>query len=352
MTSWNDFLARRGAIFERQTVVAFGHPSDELAAARDAAVICDLSPIGVLRAAGADAEEFLQGQLTNDVQALEAGWSQYGAWCSPKGRVVASLLVHRVDAHTFELLLPAELLEPVRKRLALYVLRSKVVLDNASDASVRLGVGGPAAATIVAAALGATPALHRSIRIDGGALLALPDRRFFVFADPQRAPALWGLLAATTRQAGYPAWQWLTVRAGVPLITAPTQDQFVPQAMNLDALHGVSFQKGCYTGQEIVARTQYLGRLKERLVLAHSDGELPQPGVRLYSAHFGDQPCGTVVNAAHAPDGGTDLLAVLQIAAAESAEVHLGVTDGPKLTPLPLPYVIPSSSANPRGRIQ
>jgi hypothetical protein len=141
----------------------------------------------------------------------------------------------------------------------------------------------------------------------------------------------------------------LTIRAGVPIITPSTADLFVPQAANWDALGGISFQKGCYAGQEIVARTQYLGRLKERLVLAHFDGTPPAAGERLYSAEFGDQACGTVVNAAAAPDGG-DLLAVLQLAAAESGDLHLGALDGMPLNLQALPYPVPAPAA-PRGRI-
>jgi hypothetical protein len=142
----------------------------------------------------------------------------------------------------------------------------------------------------------------------------------------------------------------LTIRAGVPVITASTSDLFVPQAANWDALGGVSFQKGCYAGQEIVARTQYLGRLKERLALAHLDGAPPVPGARLYSAAFGEQACGTIVNAAAAPDGGSDMLAVLQLAAAESGDVHLAAPGGASLRLSPLPYEVPAPAA-PRGRI-
>lgn len=167
---------------------------------------------------------------------------------------------------------------------------------------------------------------------------------------PQHAEALWRQLAALARPAGYPAWEWLTIRAGLPVITAATSDQFVPQTANLDALGGVNFQKGCYTGQEIVARTQYLGRLKERLTLAHVDGASPAPGDRLYSAVFGEQSCGAVVNVAPAPGGGHDLLAVLQNAARDSGEVRLGAVDGRRLALLPVPYPLPDS-APPRARI-
>jgi folate-binding protein YgfZ len=132
----------------------------------------------------------------------------------------------------------------------------------------------------------------------------------------------------------------------VPIVTAATQDAFVPQAANWDVLGGVSFRKGCYTGQEIIARMQYLGRLKERLYLLH--GEKPSAaGARLYSAAFGDQPAGTVVDSAGAPDGGHDMLAVVQVEAIEAGDVRLDAPDGARLEPLPLPYVVPPAAQRP-----
>ncbi len=132
-------------------------------------------------------------------------------------------------------------------------------------------------------------------------------------------------------------------------MTAPVQDRFIAQTANWDVLGGVNFHKGCYTGQEIIARMHYLGRLKERLFAFHAPEASVAPGARLFSSAFGDQPCGTVVNAAPAPGGGCDLLAVLQIAAAAGGDVHLDAPDGPRLEPVPLPYEIPPP-AEPRGR--
>jgi folate-binding protein YgfZ len=215
---------------------------------------------------------------------------------------------------------------------------------------VRIGIGGPLASAAVSA-VGTVPMVHHSVAIEGGSLAALPGSRFIAFVKPPAAPALWDRLATRARPAGSGVWQWLTIRAGLPLITAATQDQFVPQMANLDALGGISFNKGCYTGQEIVARTQYLGRLKERLYLGHVDVAAPiVPGTRLHSVAFDAQPCGTVLAAAPAPEGGSDLLAVLQISAADGGDVRLGATDGPAFAIERLPYPLPAASA-PRGRI-
>jgi len=347
LTAWTDFLLTRGASFDGAAVVTFGDPAGELAAARDAAVVCDWAPLAALRVAGPDATSFLQGQVTSDVQALAPGSLQLSAWCSPKGRVLANFIVRRIDAEHLELLLPRLLLESVRKRLSMFVLRSKVAIDDASGQTVRIGVGGPAALQCIAA-VGAAPALHRSATIDGGTIAALPGSRFIAFVAPDEAPALWDRLTGA-RAAGFPCWRWLTIRAGVPMILPPTQDQFIPQMINLDALGAISFEKGCYAGQEIVARTRYLGRLKERLALGHAD-MVPAPGARLYAPEFGDQPCGTVINANAAPGGGGEFLFVAQVTAIAGGQLRLDAVDGPAVSLLPLPYALPEA-ATPRGRI-
>ena len=348
MTAWTDFLLTRGAAFDGPAVLTFGDPAGELAAARDAGVVCDLGPLAALRVAGPDATSFLQGQVTSDVQALAPGSLQLSAWCSPKGRVLANFIVRCIDAEHLELLLPRLLLESVRKRLSMFILRSKVAIDDASGQTVRIGFGGPAALQRIAAAVGSVPALYRSAAIDGGTIAALPGSRFIAFAAPAGAPALWERLTGA-RAAGFPCWRWLTIRAGVPMILPPTQDQFIPQMINLDALGGISFEKGCYTGQEIVARTRYLGRLKERLALGHGD-MVPAPGARLYAPAFGDQPCGTVINANAAPGGGGEFLFVAQVTAIAGGVLRLDAVDGPAVSLLPLPYALPEAVA-PRGRI-
>jgi folate-binding protein YgfZ len=348
--SWFDYLAAHGASFDRGGVASFGAPAAELAAARDTSVVCDLSALAVLRIAGPDAAAFLQGQFTNDVAALVPGGAQYGAWCSPKGRMLANFLLRRSGESIFELLLPESLSEAIAKRLRMFVLRSRVTVADASSQSVRLGVGGPGAGDAVGRTLSAAPAVGAVSSFGDQHVAALPGPRYVITVAPDAAASCWASLASVCRPAGFAAWQWLTIRAGVPVITAPTSDLFVPQAANWDALGGISFQKGCYAGQEIVARTQYLGRLKERLALAHLDVGSPAPGERLYSVAFGEQACGTIVNAAPAPDGGSDLLAVLQLAAAESGDVHLGVAGGAALRLSALPYDAPAPAAA-RGRI-
>jgi folate-binding protein YgfZ len=350
MTSWPEFLARRGATLDGDAVSRFSAPEAELATARDAAVVCDLAPLAVMRVAGPDAAAFLQGQFTSDVAALQPGAAQYSAWCSPKGRMLANFLLLQIETTTFELLLPTSMIAAVRKRLTMFVLRSKVTIEDASAESVRIGVGGPTAAAALHSMSIDAPAQFQCRTIDGGLIVAVPGGRYIALVQPAFAESFWDRVSNAARPAGFPVWQWLTVRAGIPIVTPATTDRLVPQMANWDALDGVSFRKGCYTGQEIVARTQYLGRLKERSFLAHVDGPPPGPGEKLYSPAFGEQSCGTVLNAAAAPGGGSDLVAALQIAATQNSDVRIGSPDGPELILLPLPYPLPDAPSNaPRG---
>ena len=181
--------------------------------------------------------------------------------------------------------------------------------------------------------LDAAPAPFATRRTDVATVLALPGPRFVLVAPLPSADALRARLAGVATPAAFAVWRWLTIRAGVPVITAATQDMFVAQAANWDMLDGIDFRKGCYTGQEIIARTHYLGRLKERTLAFHADTPEASPGDRIYSQAFDDQPCGTVVNAAPAPGGGCDLLAVLQLAAAERGDARLRVRGRPAARP-------------------
>lgn len=307
------------------------------------ALACPVDDVALLGVAGDDAESFLQGQLSNDLKALGDGQLQWSSYNSPKGRMLASLVVWREEAGRYRLLLAADLAGATAKRLRMFVLRAKAAITE--DATRLLGVTGEQAAVAVRAALGADVAPGHGVTTGAGAaVLALPDGRMLVAAGT--ALPLPGIPAGTAEM-----WRYARIAAGVPLVTAATSDAFVPQALNFDALGGISFRKGCYPGQEIVARTHYLGRLKERLYAFHVDAPAPAAGARLFAAMFGEQACGTVVNAAADPAGGSRLLAVVQRGAAEGEGVHLELEApaGPRLAPQPLPYPVPEP-APPRGR--
>ena len=329
------------------TATTVNAPSTETAriAARDAAVACDLAPLRVIAVGGADAAAFLQGQLSADVNELAAGTCRYASFNSPKGRMLANFVLWRepTTESGFRLLLPEDIAAPVAKRLSMYTLRSKVTLADISADTLRLGIGGPAGAAALRAALGVAPAPFESLTAGETTLLGLPGPRFVVLMPLATADATQAQIRGHAAPAAFDVWQWLTIRAGVPVVTAATQDAFVAQTANWDILGGIDFKKGCYTGQEIIARMQYLGRLKERTFLFHADLPSVSPGERIFSVAFAEQPCGTVVNAAPAPGGGCDLLAVLHIAAAERGDARLGAQDGPPLSAVPLPYPVPAA---------
>src|SRR5688572_15172935 len=319
--------------------------------ASTSAVVTDASGLGSIAFDGPDSADFLQGQLSNDVKKLAPGEGQWTTYNSPKGRMLATLFLAREpDGERYVAILPRDLVAPVSKRLTMFVLRSKVrVLAGPADAPV-LGVGGPRAADAVAAALGAAPRSGTVARTGDVLVAHWPDGRFVVVTSATDAARTFDALRAHATPASAQVWAWLGVRAGVPMITAATQDLFVAQTANWDALGGLDFRKGCYTGQEIVARTQHLGRLKERLYAFRTDVDPPPPGTRLYSGVFGEQASGTVVNSAPDAGGGARFLAVAQIAAADLGSMNVGSPDGPPAQREPLPYELPAPAA-PRERL-
>lgn len=241
------------------------------------------------------------------------GAVQVNGYCSPKGRMLASFPLARTAEYL--LVLPADIAPALVRRLRMFVLRAKVAVTPLEDTHVCIGSAGTAGAG------GPGPS---AVRLEAGAtVLELPGGRTLTVCQAATAPACWEQVTRAAIPAGSAVWDWLAIRAGVPVVTAATQDEFVPQMLNFELIGGVSFQKGCYPGQEIVARMQYLGRL-ERLYRAHvAAAEAVAPGASLYGAQFGDQACGTIVNAAPAPGGGHDVLAVIQIASVQSDSIRL-----------------------------
>jgi tRNA-modifying protein YgfZ len=299
-------------------------------------MLCNLPDAGLLRFSGDDAQTFLHNQLTCDVAALGPGRSTYGAYCTPKGRILASFLLWRTDSAYF-MQLPAALREPIQKQLTKFILRSKVQAADATGEWVLLGASDGDAATLAQRATGKAPAsVHEAALAPGVTAIRLPGDRCEVVVRWDKAAAV---VESGWQNAGPEYWEWLDIRAGIPVITPATQEEFVPQMVNLDLIGGVSFEKGCYPGQEIVARMHYRGTLKQRMYRASISGsDAPHPGDKLYSHDFGEQACGTIVNAASAPGGGHEVLASIQIAAADKDGVHWKSLHGPALKWLPLPY--------------
>jgi folate-binding protein YgfZ len=331
MSTWLSFLASRGARLDATGVADFGNAPAEAAAAREGTILVDLSNNALLSITGDDATAFLHGQFTNDVESLPVGAAQWSGWCSAKGRLLATfLLVRREDG--FLLLLPAEIAPAFAKRLSMFVLRSKVKIEDLSAQWARLALAGKTAAVIVARHFGFTPDALRSVRHDVATCVALDAERFVILAPVEASPALWEKLALNATPAGPDAWALSMIDAGIPVIVAATQEAFVPQMANFELVGGVSFKKGCYPGQEIVARTQYRGILKRRMARAHIAGDTrPMPGQTVFSAAFGEQAAGTIAAVAAAPGGGFDVLVVAQLEALARRDLRWNAPEGPAL---------------------
>jgi folate-binding protein YgfZ len=340
-SSWSDFLSARGATLDEGVVRHFGDPAGELAATAKGNVMAALSHLGLLGVTGVDAEAFLQGQFSCDIGGLGADGSTFGSYCSAKGRMLASFLLWR-ETDGYLLALSRSLVGAIEKRLRMFVLRSKAVVTDRSDRGILIGAAGDGAEQALRAAVGAVPSHpHRVAHGEGVTVVRLPANRFVVTVTRARAEAVWRALSGTLRPVGTPCWEWLDITAGMPLVTARTQDELVPQMANLELIGGVSFQKGCYPGQEVVARTQFRGKSKRRMFLARVADAVPAPGDPLFSEDLGDQASGAIVNAAPAPGGGFDVLAVVHTSSAAGSTVHLGSPDGAPLQFRPLPYAVP-----------
>jgi folate-binding protein YgfZ len=293
---------------------------------------------------GPDAQGFLHGQLTCDLNALAPDHSTYGAYCTPKGRVLATFLLWRTDTGYF-MQLPAALRDAIQKRLSMYVLRAKVKVFDAGSRWIMAGISGKEARSRIEGVLGVAPRNEHELAHALNAMaIRLPLERYAVFVPPDDAAGLLAKLGQDAEAAGPGYWDWLDIRAGVPTVTPATQEEFVPQMVNLDLIGGLSFSKGCYPGQEIVARMHFLGRLKARMYLAHlavpPGADAPRAGDKLYSSDLGTQSGGMIVNAAPAPAGGFDVLAVIQISSAQGSTVRWKLPDGVALELLPLPYEV------------
>jgi hypothetical protein len=320
--------------------------SEQLAACKQETIapgFANLEHFGLIHFSGADALPFLHGQLSCDVNGLAPASAQYGSYNTPKGRMLASFLLWHDDTG-YTMQLPRALCAPVCKRLSMYVLRSKVTVRDVSNDFCLYGVAGADAAALLSPLCAAIPAPPLSIATTGQvSVLRLDTRRLQVISPAGHAGELQISLGKNFAPLGPGAWDLMTIRAGIPFVAPATQDQFVPQMANLDLIGGVSFSKGCYPGQEIVARMHYLGKLKQRMYLANISGdEVPQPGARLYSSDTGEQATGMIMNAAPAPEGGHDVLAVMHIASFAGGDVHLKSLGGPALRFMALPYRIPS----------
>lgn len=290
--------------------------------------ITPLTHLGVIRAQGDEAAKFLHGQLTQDFALLGPQQARLAAYLSPKGRMLASFIGCQRSATEVLLVCSRDLLAATLKRLSMFVLRTKVKLTDASDEFALYGLAGDALISIAGSAFPAWSKADFDDQILVHLYPALGQPRGLWIA-PQGSPAPQGQALDAA------LWAWGEVRSGVATLSAPLVETFVPQMLNYESVGGVNFKKGCYPGQEVVARSQFRGQLKRRTYLAHSPSALAV-GAEIFTAEDAEQAVGLVVQSAPAPAGGWDALVCLQTHAS-SADLRAGPAP---LALQPLPYAL------------
>lgn len=327
-------------MIENDHILHFGNPAHELQIITSGAIYTDLSELGLISAHGEEAQSFLQNLTVNDVTRVDEQHSQLSALCNPKGRIIANFRLF-MRAGTYYLQLPASMVESTLKRLRMYVLRSKVTLADASDSLLRIGCSGAVMDKELAQHLGAVPAeVDDVIQHQGLSVIRMrgPQPRFEIIGELEDMKRLWQRLNVRAAPAGMEAWRLLNILAGVPTIYPETSEAFVPQMVNLHAINSLSFTKGCYPGQEIVARAQYLGKVKRHMYRAHLvDDTAVHPGDEIFN---GEENVGKVVDAHLSPLGGHELLIVIQGEEVKKMNLRLSNGHGPLMNIADLPYTL------------
>lgn len=351
-TNWQQFLSTQDAHWsdngDGHRVTHFGNDAHNVTKEKNTAltgapILCDLSHYGLIQASGPETATFLQNQFCNDVRNVSTLQSQLNAYCTPKGRILAFFRLFQRDDNYY-LRLPREILEPTLNRLRMFVLMTKTELTDGSDTLIRVGYAGTDAAQRLDKLVDAVPAEADAVtQCNGLTIICIkPSSRFEILGDEAAMTQIWQQLAAEATPVGSDSWDLLDIHAGIPDVYPETQEAFVPQMLNLQAIHALSFKKGCYPGQEIVARMHYLGKLKRRMFLAHVDTDnIPAPGDSLFAeGSDSGQGVGKVVRAQRHPDGGIELLAVIEISSVEERSLHLADANGPQVQLHELPYAI------------
>jgi tRNA-modifying protein YgfZ len=309
---------------------------------------CPLSHWGVIRAAGVDAAAFLHGQLTNDIEHLALGQARQAGYCSVKGRLLATFIVWRESQDEVLLVCERSVLASTLQRLSMFVLRAKCKLSDATEERPLWGFWGATGSAETASLPSMVPWSVDDWSDSSGEVHASVVRLTDVHGQWR---ALWvarDARASAVLQANAPLaqWQYLQVASGLPMVEATTADQFVPQMINYELIDGVNFQKGCYPGQEVVARSQYRSTAKRRMFLFEA-GAPATAGTEVFHSDEAEQPAGLVVNAVTLPSGQTLLLAEVKLAALTQGTLHLSTSSGAVLAVRPLPYPVPTEASGP-----
>ncbi|MCU7800111.1 MAG: folate-binding protein [gamma proteobacterium symbiont of Lucinoma myriamae] len=343
--NWINFLNLNGASFNTEKEVTFSSTTPEESTLFEGDLfITDLSWLGVIAVSGDDSKTFLQGQLTNDINAITPEISQLSGLCTPKGRLKAQFSIFS-DSNKLYLQLPFPLIEETLKRLKMFVMMSKVDLVDVSDSLIKIGIYGTKAESCLLENGFSIPDEVNSVtqHNDMQLIRLHGDKpRFECVGTSDAIQNLFESLHKDARYLNTEHWKLLDIYAGIPNVFTSSRELFIPQMLNLQVLDGINFKKGCYTGQEIVARMQYLGKLKRRMYRAHFDAQtLPAAGDLLYSkTSKSGQGSGNIVDAQISPDGGIDLLAVITADAVENNDIFLDKECKTQLSLKEIPYTV------------
>ena len=340
--NWTNFLCDAGASFNELNEVTF---SQSITSLSGSLYLTDLSWLSLIEVKGDDKKTFLQGQLTNDITLINDSSAQLSGLCTPKGRLRALFSIFNHQDNLY-LQLPQTLSAANLKRLKMFVMMSKVELTDVSDQLFRIGIYGTAAATKLGTYGFEIPDEYNEVtHYNEMTLIRLAGdtARFECIASFDNMQKLWQKLEPDTQLLDTNQWRLVDIQAGIPNVFTQTNESFIPQMLNLHVLNGVNFKKGCYTGQEVVARMQYLGKLKRRMYIAHCDtteqSTTAIPGQVLYSANCkSGQGAGHIVDVQSAIDGGIDLTAVITSEAVESNDIFLDEALSLPLIIKELPY--------------
>ncbi len=342
---WKNYLLSKGAEHTEATAFRFNDDAVDNQKADSTDIICDLSQYSTLVVAGDDAVDFMQGQFTNDVKNVDEQNSQLNAFCNNKGRMSANFRLFKYQQNYF-FSVRNNLVEHSIEHLQNYILRAQVVIQDVSEQLIHLGVSGDNAEKLLAPfveisnrEIDAVSFNDNYIAIRVAGAQAEKNPRYEIFCSPEHAKTLWEAISTQAEVVNSSSWDYLNIQAGLPFIDSHTSEEFVPQMVNMDLINGVSFTKGCYTGQEIVARMHYLGKLKKRCYKVFIDSEdKPAAGDKLFAENArAGQNTGMIIQAEKNPQAGYDALAVIQIADTES-KLFLNDADGPAVTVKALPY--------------
>ena len=345
--SWLKFLKNKGAIVEHDRVISFAslpNPSDETGRT----CLCELTNLGLIHASGEDAESFLHSQFTNDLKQVTARLSQLSSYCSPKGRMLCIFRIFKRDEGYF-LILPKDVLDLTLQKLTLYKLRSKVDLHDKSDQFVLFGISGPETESVLNGMSIGVPENNDECAIsDEATIIRIPGEftRVLLACTSERAISLWKQLSDVLPSMTYRVWDQHDILSGIPQITANTVEAFTPQMTNLEIINGVSFTKGCYPGQEIIARTHYLGKPNRRMYRATiATDQAPESGANIYSPAAGSQAIGKVVISQMVSKGSASALVVLRSEMPQNPDLHVQSISGPAVSIQKLPYSLQPQSA-------